>query len=274
MLFVNDEEITVEDIKNEIERLKPHYEQYVKENNSEGSDQQLKEWARENVIERSLLKQEALKASEKIAQTEINAEYNKIKDNNNDISKEELKKEIEIQLRLDSLINKIYEKADAPSDDEIKDFYDKNKDQFIAPEMVRVSHIVKHVDAVHDKNSAKMVIRKMKQELDEGISFEELAIKYSDCPDRAGDLGYFPRGQMVQEFEDVVFSMEINEVSDIFITDFGYHIAKLYDKVPSRPIPINEVKDRIIKELAEAKKSDVLENYIDELKSKATIEDK
>ncbi len=51
--------------------------------------------------------------------------------------------------------------------------------------------------------------------------------EYSDCPDNAGDLGYFPRGQMVQAFEDVAFSMEAGQVSEVFQSEIGLMATNL-----------------------------------------------
>ena len=79
---------------------------------------------------------------------------------------------------------------------------------------------------------------------------------------------------MVQEFEDVVFSMQKGQISDIIETNFGYHIAKLYDKLPVRAVPFDQVKDKIIERLVEEQKTKKIEDYLDELKEKAVIEEK
>ena len=58
------------------------------------------------------------------------------------------------------------------------------------------------------------------------IDFSEAAMEYSDCPSgaRGGDLGEFPRGQMVSAFEDTAFSLAIGQMSGIVETQFGYHL--------------------------------------------------
>jgi parvulin-like peptidyl-prolyl isomerase len=95
--------------------------------------------------------------------------------------------------------------------------------------------------------------------------------KYSSCPDNGGGLGYIKKGQMVKEFEDVVFNMGSGEVSDVFHTRFGAHIAKVYDRKESRIPDFEEVKEPIIKQLTEENRSNAINKFVDELKEKSDI---
>jgi parvulin-like peptidyl-prolyl isomerase len=140
--------------------------------------------------------------------------------------------------------------------------------------MVHAAHIVKHIRAPQDKEPARKAIDQAQKELDSGTSFEEIASANSDCPERAGDLGYFPRGQMVQAFEDKVFAMKKGEISDIFLTEFGYHIVKKYDHIDARPRPFDQIKEELTKKLSEEAKQKEIEKYLDELTTKAVIEEK
>ncbi len=89
--------------------------------------------------------------------------------------------------------------------------------------VVKASHIL-----VDTKDEAV----ELKNRIDKGESFEMLAQKYSKCPSgrSGGDLGYFKRGQMVKSFEDVAFSLPVNEVSNPVETEFGWHLIKVYDR--------------------------------------------
>ncbi len=77
----------------------------------------------------------------------------------------------------------------------------------------------------------------------------------------------------VQEFDDVIFAMEPGDVSDVFQTPFGYHIAKLYEKIDETVVPLSEVQDKLAAHLSDGQKNKAVEAFIDTLKQKATIED-
>jgi peptidyl-prolyl cis-trans isomerase C len=68
----------------------------------------------------------------------------------------------------------------------------------------------------------------LKQRIDQGASFEELAAKHSKCPSsrQGGNLGLFGPGQMVQPFDDAARATAVGKVSDPVQTQFGYHLIK------------------------------------------------
>ena len=69
----------------------------------------------------------------------------------------------------------------------------------------------------------------LKQEIEGGADFAEVAREHSTCPSgrKGGDLGEFGPGQMVQEFDEVVFSGELNTVHGPVKTQFGYHLLEI-----------------------------------------------
>ncbi len=88
------------------------------------------------------------------------------------------------------------------------------------------------VKAAHILVSSESRAKALKNRIDNGESFSEVARKYSACPsgEFGGNLGYFERGKMVKEFEDVAFSLPVGVVSDPVQTQFGWHLIKVYDK--------------------------------------------
>ena len=88
---------------------------------------------------------------------------------------------------------------------------------------VKASHIL-----VKTEEEAK----KLKDEIAQGKDFADAAKQVSLCPSgrNGGDLGYFTKGQMVKEFEDACFSMNVGDVSNPIKTQFGYHLIYLTDK--------------------------------------------
>ncbi|WP_110667655.1 peptidylprolyl isomerase [Salinicola halophilus] len=69
----------------------------------------------------------------------------------------------------------------------------------------------------------------LKQQIENGSDFAEVARQHSNCPSgrQGGDLGTFGRGQMVKEFDEVVFNGELNRVHGPVKTQFGYHLLEV-----------------------------------------------
>lgn len=84
---------------------------------------------------------------------------------------------------------------------------------------IRASHIL-----VPHEYEAKDIVRG----LESGKNFKELAAKFSKCPSakQGGDLGFFGRGRMVEEFEEAAFALKPGEISKPVRTPFGYHLIK------------------------------------------------
>jgi peptidyl-prolyl cis-trans isomerase C len=95
--------------------------------------------------------------------------------------------------------------------------------------------------------------------------------KYSDCNGQGGDLGTFPRGQMVEKFDNVIFNMKPGELSEVFQTEFGYHIALLHEKIPAVPLEFDKIKDDLIKSMENQERDRRVQEVLSELKKKAVI---
>ena len=153
------------------------------------------------------------------------------------------------------------------SDDEAKKFYDENQKLFVQPERVHARHILVSDD---------VTLAKVQEELKAGKSFDVVAKTYSIDPGSAsngGDLGEFPRGVMVKEFENAAFALKNpGDVSEPVKSQFGWHIIKLEGHIAESTAPFEQVKQRILQELKEQKTQEFLEKKSKELENKYKVE--
>jgi peptidyl-prolyl cis-trans isomerase C len=150
---------------------------------------------------------------------------------------------------------------DTVSDAEAKNFYDSQVGS-AKTEEVRARHIL-----VESKEKARELFEKVAY----GTDFAELAKQFSKDPgskDQGGDLGYFAKGQMVPQFEEVAFKLQKGEVSQPFETQFGWHILKVDDRRAGQMVPFDAVKDRIMASIIHQKAQQVA----GDLRAKAKIE--
>lgn len=139
-------------------------------------------------------------------------------------------------------------------EDKIEKYYQENISDFQETEQRRARHILfkaspEDSEEVHNKQQAKAeeILKKAQQ----GEDFAELAKQYSEGPskDNGGDLGYFASGQMVPAFNEAVFNLTPNQISDVVKTRFGYHIIKLEDIRPAATKSLDEVRGQIVSKL-------------------------
>ena len=183
--------------------------------------------------------------------------------------------------RIDISINKMVEAEvstqPAPTDAQVREFYDKNPDKFKQDEAVRASHILFRVEETADAATKKKAMDDAQGVLKQarsGADFAELAKKHSadGSAQQGGDLNFFTRGQMVPPFDQAAFAMKPGEISDIVTTQFGYHIIKVTERRPASTVPFEQVSGRIKEFLTEQQKQQKADAFIQSLKQKAKIE--
>lgn len=151
-------------------------------------------------------------------------------------------------------MHKIFESVN-PTDDELKKYYEENKEVITPNKTYTASHIL-----VDDETKAEDIYK----EIEDGLDFKEAAKKYSKDPSAAsgGSLGTFPKGVMVKEFQDGVDSLEIGEISKPVKSQFGYHLIKLEDINDAEAKPFEEVKDQVYQTYLMVKRQ---EKYLEKL---------
>lgn len=146
------------------------------------------------------------------------------------------------------------------SDEEVQKEYDGNPDKFKKGESVAASHIL-----VDTEEKANELMEKINAK---EISFEDAARENSSCPSgqNGGSLGEFTRGQMVPEFDEACFTMEVGEMRGPVKTQFGYHIIKLTAKNEAETMSFEEVKDGLRQQMLAEKQQNAYESKINQLK--------
>lgn len=174
------------------------------------------------------------------------------------------------------LIKDVFNKIEV-KDEEIKEHYNSQKEQFKVPEQVNASHILLKFPA-NPTDDVKKAVRKKGEEILEkiknGEDFKELVMRYSDdtaSKEKGGNIGYFSSGMLVKEFEDAAFKLKAGEVSSLVETEYGYHIIKVEDKKPGTQLEFEDVKGDIKKKLIEDKKQLVFEKFVADLEKKSKI---
>lgn len=192
--------------------------------------------------------------------------YSDAKENNLDNEQEYLKalEQLKKSLLAQYSISKLMSSIDA-SEEEIEEYYNENKEIFKSPENVTASHIL--VDTLEKAEE-------ITKEINEGLDFAEAAQKYSSCPskDKGGSLGQFGRGQMVVEFENAAFSMNVGEISSPVKTQFGYHIIQLNSKNEASDLTLDEAKKDIINKIKFDKQNSAYTEKQSQLKEKYPVE--
>ena len=173
----------------------------------------------------------------------------------------EFKKELEM-VKNDLLVNFTMKKAlekVTVKDEEVKEYFDKNKEMFVEGEKVGASHIL-----VDSEEKANDLIAKINAK---EVSFEDCARENSSCPssENGGNLGEFTKGQMVPEFDEACFSMEVGEVRGPVKTQFGFHIIKLNSKSEAKPVEFDTVKEQLKVSLIQEKQQEAYKSKINQL---------
>lgn len=171
-----------------------------------------------------------------------------------------MKKSMLQQYSLRKMFNEI-----TVTDEDIQNYYEKHKEKFVTEEMVKASHIL-----VDSEENANEVL----EDITDGLPFEDAAAQYSSCPSKqeGGALGQFGKGQMVKEFEDAVFAMQVGEISEPVKTQFGYHIIKLTDHTPKRDANLDDVYQEVKDACFMEKQDKIFSDKKTELSNKYSIE--
>lgn len=262
--LVNGEPITVQELNSYYDSLTSQQKQQV-----------TKSQLLENLIQNELLKQKAKESDIKVNESEVNAQIQQLEMmaslqggtldellSQRGMTKEEFKETIRERIMIQAYLNETLNIN--VSEKEIENYYENNKNQFVIPSQVNASHIL-----VNTSQKAKEILNKL-----DNMTFAHAAEDYSTGPSASngGNLGLFSKEQMVDNFSDVAFDLQIGEVSDIVRTQFGYHIIKVFDKKPKRNQTLEDSKEQIRNTLLGQKQTQAVQLLLRQLTSKADIQ--
>jgi parvulin-like peptidyl-prolyl isomerase len=180
-------------------------------------------------------------------------------------TEEKLRAKVEKEVLVQNVIAKKVTEASQISENELKQYYEKNPSKFKKPESIKIKII-----SVKDEKKGQDVLAKIKA----GEDFGALAYNMSEDSYRvkSGDVGYIHKGRMLSEIDNVAFKMKVGEVSDLIKAGDSWFIVKVEDKKPEQQLSFEEIKDKLKKEKETEKARSLKEAWITDLRSKAKIE--
>jgi peptidyl-prolyl cis-trans isomerase SurA len=283
---VNSEIITLSSVEERAGLLKQKYARA----SEPPSEKNLLEEALAMIVDEKLQIQEGKKIGFIIDEDSVDAAVEDIKRKNN-IAEGQLQEMLELEgrslesyknhIRDQIMVSKIsrYEIGNRVkvSDKSIVKYYKDHQADLWQDGKVKARHIL----FIAERGSSEKIRREKLQlaknvlkEIRKGNDFAELAMQYSEdvSASEGGDVGYVERGKMVPEFEDAVFSLKKDQVSDIVETEYGYHIIKAEEVLLGKTLNLKDSKDRIYQILAMQKQQQAYEDWMKELKESAYIE--
>ncbi|MFC1516955.1 peptidylprolyl isomerase [Candidatus Margulisiibacteriota bacterium] len=239
IVTVGEEKITIDDFKERLEELPPQFRGYY-------SSEQGKSKFLDQLIQERLLYLDA-RAKRMDSETEVKEAVDRARKN----------------IIVAYYVNKVLKNV-VITDKELKDFYNANKNKYLAPARVRASHIL-----VDTKQKADEILAK----LTAGADFETLAKEESQAPSakESADVGWFEKGQMVKPFESAAFALQVGETSLPVKTQYGYHIIRVTDKAAQQQKSFEQVKATIREELLREAQNKKLDRMVSKLKDKINV---
>jgi parvulin-like peptidyl-prolyl isomerase len=207
------------------------------------------------------------------------------------ITLDDLKKSMTVDINARQLLNEQIKGKITIADEDVKKYYDDNKEKFHRPESYRTRHILAAIfppDMLRSTPVAELqsrreeLTKKAEERIDEilkelkaGANFEELAKKKSDdeaSRENGGDLDIIYKGVFDPTFDEAVAKLNPGEITGKVETRYGFHVIKLIEKHPAEQAPFDELEQAIQKQLFMEEAKKLVEVYIEDLKKQAEIE--
>lgn len=284
-----------------VEQIKRTYGEMMPQDKMDQKIAEIRKELLDQMIDQKLLLQEARKRGITVRKREIKKGIKAVKDRfkkkdgktvtmakaeagfNAELKKQKLTmSQFRDKIREDIMVNKMIDdevvsRVKNPTEEELKKYYEKNREKIDEPEKVAVRHILIRFEenaSKKEKSQALNKIKEVQKKLKKGGDFAKLAEKYSEDPGSArmgGELGFIIRGMMVENFEKVAFKTQVGVISNYFKTEFGYHILKVDAKQAKQKRSFEQVKDNLKRYLLAEKHQEQYEKFIKTLRDNAEI---
>lgn len=292
-LIINGEEVNDMVLEDEFDALKEQME-------ARGEavccdrDEEIREYAHTNVLNRTLLRQEALNRFGENSDEEISSAITALKEQHggeeafysnigmSPKQDDEIRQKVSVQLSVDRMLREATGVLEDPTEDDLKKFYEDNIEEFQTEEEVHAWHLYleHHHHGAGGPDAVYELMRKTRRELLGGADFEAKVKELCTIEDYEMDLGFFQRSgrsadqtrQIPPDIVTIAFSMEIDEISPVVSTHFGFHIFKLVERKEATPIPFEEITEELRDLYRTDQREAKISSLLEDLKSKATIE--
>ena len=283
-LIINGEELDDEIIEAEFRNVKGHYERLLQVSCCE-RDPEFRGYAKDNIISRVLLNQESMKRCPVVDEADVTERLTKLIEGAGGEAqfymqigmpqKDEavVRQNVAGGVRLDKMLGEIYGTEPEPTDAELRAYYEKNLATYMTEEMIHAAHITKSLQGAKSRQEVFEAMRGIRQELRAGAEFMKLAEEHRADEQQMIDLGWFKRGEFMEEFETIAFSMGEKEISPVFNTQLGFHICTVLGRKVSEPMPFEMVKDSVRQRMIEEFKDTKFNEFVEQLKAGAEIKD-
>ena len=288
-VWVNGDLVTDEAIQYELNRLIKLYSEFLSEPEIRKQLDALRKKAKDQAVGAKLLMDEARKLDIPVPHEDIEAKLNELirqaggEDafqrllKQQGLSRERVMQSIEQGIKVDRLVEQIVAGAPDPTEEQIREHYEKHLEEYRIPEKANARHILVRTDGTAEgRDAARAKLEEIRERLDAGEDFAELAAAYSDCPSgrtTGGSLGWIQKGTMVEALDKALFDMEVGARSDIVESPLGLHLLEKVAAEESRPAPFEEVREKIRDFLRHVSRGNAIAAYVEELKAKADIRD-
>lgn len=282
--IINGERIEDEILEEEFESIKSHFQ-------SRGEvvccdrDDEFWGYARDNIINRALLAQEAAARFGTPTEAEVDAKLARLMEehggekefwdntgfNPGDLPR--IRERLASSIGIDRVLEAEIGPDPDPSGEELQAHYQQTISRYLTEEEVRVSQLFKEPKSHEDARRCYRELRETRELLLDGADFHETAAERGDKPAEEIDLGYLKMGETMPEIEAIVFSLREGEVSPIVATHFGFHLFQVTGRKPPEPVPYEQVAEQVRQQFLTETRESAIAALIGRLKEAAAIQE-